>query len=305
MKKRIAWFASIILVLSFFIQLPMSVSAEGEYTFSDTEFTLFACVGTPFYNIPDGSGEVIFIYPMNFNISFNGVCNETGWYRTNLNCSPAYINPKDLITCQDAYSKFTIGINKANQKVAKTLHDGTKLFQIGSCANGMPVYSIYCDITAPDYFLQAINDIGITPEDSDFTKIDKVRNYVSSHVTYDMAYSAGQGFTTYSTLTNGRAVCAGYANATNALLLAVGVDSYYLCGGNFGGPDSHAWNGVWVDGTMYYFEPQLNSSQSPLTQDKSIGRGYGNASMNRFYILDKIGADQKNLMEAVGVTVVY
>lgn len=296
MKKLLKLVVSIILAVSLLAGFSASSYADGAFTFVPiTEGDFYAKAGTKFYSVPSTSGAVVFTEPTDMMLPINGVCLENGWYRTNYNGAPAYINPSQVYSRQDAYNAKTVGLKAAAKKVSMVLSDGSKLYTIGTMPNGMPIYSVFANITAPDYFVAALLTTGIQPTDDVYTKIYKVRKYVSSHVVYDLSCRYKYG-STYDTLTMGRAVCYGYAQATQAMLLAVGVDAISLSGRASTG-EPHQWCAVNIDGVRYSFVPQDNPDASPIVQGNDAGKGHVYSGGGRFSNLEKISATQKPLAE--------
>ena len=87
---------------------------------------------------------------------------------------------------------------------------------------------------------------------------------------YDYAYT---GTTIYELLHDHRAVCEGYARASQYLLNQLGVHTLYICGtaGHDGTSESHAWNVVRVDGDYYQLDVTWGD---PLNDDGSQTKSY-------------------------------
>ncbi|MCQ2082746.1 MAG: transglutaminase-like domain-containing protein [Lachnospiraceae bacterium] len=300
MKERVRKLSGILAVVMLAVSVltTINVTSYAENGLTIIEGSLpdrYVKAGTKYYNIPSEKGSVVFTSPTDSMLPVRGICAENGWYVSNVNGAPVFVNPKNVYSNQDAYIAKTVGQKAANKKIAAVLPDGTKLFNIGAASNGMPILSVFPNIKAPAYLIAAIDATGILPTDDEFTKINKVRNYVSSHVSYDKSCHYRFG-STYDTLTMGRAVCAGYAQVTETLLLAVGVDAVCDTGKNASGV-AHDWCGVNIGGVRYSFEPQLNSSQSPVVQGDGAGLGYVRTGERRLSTIEKIAPDQKTLSD--------
>ena len=89
---------------------------------------------------------------------------------------------------------------------------------------------------------------------SDYEKVKGVYEYLIDRTIYDLGYT---GTTIYELFHDGRAVCEGYARASQYLLTKLGIEILYASGdaGKYGQPVSqwggHAWNIVKIDGIYY------------------------------------------------------
>ena len=86
---------------------------------------------------------------------------------------------------------------------------------------------------------------------SDYEKVVGVYEYLIDYTEYDDAYV---GKSIYEMARDHRAVCEGYARATQYMLTKLGVETLYVVGnaGNGeGGMEGHAWNIVKLDGEYY------------------------------------------------------
>ena len=91
-------------------------------------------------------------------------------------------------------------------------------------------------------------------------------------------------------------ICAGYAQATETLLLAVGIDACCVSGKTSSG-EWHDWCGVNIGGVRYSFEPQCTSAELPIVQGDDAGHGYVKSGERRLSIIEKIAPDQKTLTD--------
>ncbi len=86
---------------------------------------------------------------------------------------------------------------------------------------------------------------------SDYDKAIGVYEYLIENTKYDLAY---MGKTIYEMAKDHRAVCEGYARATQYMLTKLGVETLYVVGKSDNGsgePEDHAWNIVKLDGEYY------------------------------------------------------
>ena len=95
------------------------------------------------------------------------------------------------------------------------------------------------------------------PTGSDYEKELYLHDALIKKVTY--TYSKLEEQNGYTTLVEGKGVCAGYACALQYLLMRAGIQSYYVVG--YAG-ESHAWNLVKIDGKWYYVDATWDD---PLT----------------------------------------
>lgn len=109
---------------------------------------------------------------------------------------------------------------------------------------------------------------------SDYEKVKGVYEYLVDNTVYDRAYT---GTTIYELFHDSRAVCEGYARATQYLLTKLGVETLYVTGmaGDFGEPkstwESHAWNIVCIDGIYYQLDTTWGD---PENEDGSQSKNF-------------------------------
>lgn len=96
---------------------------------------------------------------------------------------------------------------------------------------------------------------------SDFEKEKYVHDRLAEMAEYDL--NAPYNQTAYSTIENGRTVCAGYAKAFQMIMMELGIPCYY-CTGYAG--EAHAWNIVLLDGKYYNVDLTWDDTD-PLTYD--------------------------------------
>ena len=115
-------------------------------------------------------------------------------------------------------------------------------------------------------FLETANNIlAGMPNGSDYEKELYLHDVLVNKVTYTSSKLEEQNG--YTTLVEGKGVCAGYAFALQYLLMRAGIQSYYVVG--FAG-ENHAWNLAKIDGEWYYVDatwddPLYNGSDDPYS----------------------------------------
>ena len=115
-------------------------------------------------------------------------------------------------------------------------------------------------------FLETANNIlAGMPTGSDYEKELYLHDVLVNKVTYTSSKLEEQNG--YTTLVDGKGVCAGYAFALQYLLMRAGIQSYYVVG--FAG-ENHAWNLAKIDGKWYYVDatwddPLNNGSDDPYS----------------------------------------
>lgn len=129
-------------------------------------------------------------------------------------------------------------------------------------------YDNYCELTfTPEYFwdvqtcrsyasyVHQTTDAIIAPLQgkSDYEKVRYIYEYLIDNTAYDPAY---MGKTLFELLSEGRAVCAAYARATQYMLTKLGMEVIYVVGdaGTPGDLESHAWNIINVGGDYYQYD---------------------------------------------------
>lgn len=95
------------------------------------------------------------------------------------------------------------------------------------------------------------------PTGSDYEKELYLHDALIKKVTY--TYSKLEEQNGYTTLVEGKGVCAGYAFALQYLLMRAGIQSYYVVG--YAG-ENHAWNLAKIDGEWYFLDATWDD---PLT----------------------------------------
>lgn len=95
------------------------------------------------------------------------------------------------------------------------------------------------------------------PTGSDYEKELYLHDALIKKVTY--TYSKLEEQNGYTTLVEGKGVCAGYAFALQYLLMRAGIQSYYVVG--YAG-ENHAWNLAKIDGEWYFLDATWDE---PLT----------------------------------------
>lgn len=95
------------------------------------------------------------------------------------------------------------------------------------------------------------------PNGSDYEKELYLHDVLVNKVTYTSSKLEEQNG--YTTLVEGKGVCAGYAFALQYLLMRAGIQSYYVVGY---ARENHAWNLAKIDGKWYYVDATWDD---PLT----------------------------------------
>ena len=115
----------------------------------------------------------------------------------------------------------------------------------------------------------------IEPRMPDYEKAKVIHDYVINHTRYDVEAAEGflQGgasdansFTAYGVLVNGKAVCQGYAEATQILLSLAGIPSELVIGyvdDGVGGYTSHMWNMVFIHNKCYMIDTTWDDPVGP------------------------------------------
>lgn len=96
-----------------------------------------------------------------------------------------------------------------------------------------------------------------------YMKVFLIHNYIINNCIYAEDYDTSNDlsvYTAYGALVNGKAVCDGYANATQVLLNLCNIENIKISGTSKG--EGHAWNLVNLDGEYYHLD---------LTWDDPIG----------------------------------
>ena len=95
----------------------------------------------------------------------------------------------------------------------------------------------------------------VTPGMTNFEKVKAVHDYVILNTKYSMDTIASQ-YTTYSLLTEGKAVCQGYALFIYRMLQEMGFDVKYVKG--YAGGELHGWNLVKLNGRWFHLDATWN-----------------------------------------------
>ncbi len=141
----------------------------------------------------------------------------------------------------------------------------------GLTEGGAGIYTAPEDDRARDYVIQALDEAGIDDTMTDLDKIQAVNDYLCKKLSY-ADYAAAEGFsykedwapfTDYCLLSD-QAVCAGYAEAFQSMLIFCGIECWYVTGYIYQDGDTegvyHAWNRVVVDGKDLYIDTCWNDS---------------------------------------------
>lgn len=96
--------------------------------------------------------------------------------------------------------------------------------------------------------------IGECQTDSQYQTVLNYHDYIVSHTRYGFLEGDDEqlSYTAYGALLRGTAVCNGYAEAMELLLLCSDIDTYMAVGYTMDG--AHAWNIVSIDGRWYHVD---------------------------------------------------
>ena len=119
---------------------------------------------------------------------------------------------------------------------------------------------------------------------SDADKALYLHDYIVKNVAYELV---GEHQTAYGALLDGKAVCAGYADAYLRLLTAVGIEARTIVGTAYNGdgnPESHAWTMVTIDGKCLFTDvtwddPFIGDAQDP----NYVSHAYFNITMEQMH----------------------
>ena len=94
---------------------------------------------------------------------------------------------------------------------------------------------------------------------TDYDKELAIHDYIINNCEYGFSDNNDDSeYSAYGALVNGKAVCSGYAAATNLLLMCVGIDSNVITGLatnlETGETENHAWNQVKIGGEWYHLD---------------------------------------------------
>lgn len=112
--------------------------------------------------------------------------------------------------------------------------------------------------------------------------------YLHDYIVKNVAYEkVGEHQTAYGALLDGKAVCAGYADAYLRLLTAVGIEARTIVGTAYnadGNPESHAWTMVTIDGKCLFTDvtwddPFIGDAQDP----NYVSHDYFNITMEQMH----------------------
>jgi len=136
--------------------------------------------------------------------------------------------------------------------------------------------------------VEIINDI---PEKStDYEVVKYVHDELCNRISYvdtDSEYEHN----IYGALVNGEAVCEGYAKAFMYVLQKAGMETMYFSGTSSrdGVAVAHGWNGVYLDGELYYFDITWDDVESECVS-------YSNFALNSEEVLKNHSFDELHPM---------
>ena len=102
----------------------------------------------------------------------------------------------------------------------------------------------------------------------EYDKVKAVYEYLINNTIYDLDYT---GTTIYELFSENRAVCEGYARATQYMLTKLGVEAIYVTGDTIEDPGPHAWNIVRVNGKYYQVDTTWGD---PVSEDGTQSLNY-------------------------------
>lgn len=72
-----------------------TTTTESKYTFTDLQGSIMYVTGSVnVRSLPSTEGEIYFVYHLNDEVWVTGQCNETGWYRVDIEGHDCYISPQ-------------------------------------------------------------------------------------------------------------------------------------------------------------------------------------------------------------------
>ena len=105
---------------------------------------------------------------------------------------------------------------------------------------------------------------GIDASMSEYEREKLIHDRLAARVRYDA--SAGHAHDPYGAIVEGLAVCEGYAEALQHLLMKAGIQSFIVTGSSInpstGSPEGHAWNLVRIDGRYYHVDLTWDDQES-------------------------------------------
>ena len=135
-----------------------------------------------------------------------------------------------------------------------------------------------------EYVIESFIETYINASMTDFEKEMQIIKYLVATVDYDFENAKNNtvpfvSYTAHGALINKKAVCAGYANAFNALAHAVGLQTETVSG-YATGEGSHAWNRILLDGEWYNVDVTF---EDPVTTN-GLNNGFGFNLLSNSYI---------------------
>lgn len=112
---------------------------------------------------------------------------------------------------------------------------------------------------------------------TDYEKVKGVYEYLIEHTAYDYDY---HGMSLYELLHDGKAVCEGYARATQLLLNRLDVEALLVTGEAGDNRECHAWNIVKIDGEYYQLDTTWGD---PLGEEQTMTYYYLNLTDNECF----------------------
>lgn len=146
-------------------------------------------------------------------------------------------------------------VGTAYKKVVITVKKTTNYYAYAAVVKNEPVPETETKARELYQVLKTVLDTCITEEMTDYEKELALHDYLITHCVYSEKEEQGPAsdvYRAYGALVNHDAVCNGYAEAMQLMLLSAGVHSKFVIGTADG--IDHAWNLVELDGKWYHLD---------------------------------------------------
>ena len=146
---------------------------------------------------------------------------------------------------------------------------------------------IYEDVDAKNAQIEKACDdfFAAFPDDGDdFTKVRYIHDTLCDRIVYKDTGSLDD-HNIYGALVKGECVCEGYTKAFSYLLGKKGIRNITFSGTANNGDisENHSWNGVYMDGDLYYFDVTWDDQEEYGTMYTYFGMTSAEISMNHFF----------------------
>ena len=134
------------------------------------------------------------------------------------------------------------------------------------------------DTACDDFFA------GFPDDADDFTKVRYIHDTLCDRLVYKDTGSLDD-HNIYGALVKGECVCEGYTKAFSYLLDKKGIGNLTFSGTADNGAvsENHSWNGVYMDGDLYYFDVTWDDQEEYGTMYTYFGMTSAEISMNHFF----------------------